>query len=202
MFAFRQPVPQILMVDDEGVERARIREKEVGSQIDPFIASMQPSPSALERARPMNSLCYRKSMYHRQRASPVRNAHASTEEKFISHLFVRLSGLLLSGSRPPRSRRPSSGAPSLSRGRIRIGLNLQSCRAGCRRRDLMMPHAMNEGLMREAGLSLRPITIPILLRAERLRGYSRRHINAACFVLCMRACPEALFWRSGGREGV
>ena len=114
----------------------------------------------------MNSLCYRGSMYHRQRASSVRNAHASTEEKFISHLFVRLSGLLLSGSRPHRSRRPSVRPPvrprSLSRGRIRIGLNLQSCRAGCRRRrrrrDLMMPHAMNEGGPyaggREAGLGL------------------------------------------------
>lgn len=48
--------------------------------------------------------------------------------------------------------------------------------------------------MREGGrpvsvsVSLRPITIPILLRAERLGGYSRRHINAACFVLCMHAC--------------
>ena len=104
----------------------------------------------------MNSLCYLGSMYHRQRASSVRNAHASTEEKFISHLFVRLSGLLLSGSRPPRSK-PPVRPRSLSRGRIRIGLNLQSCRAGCRR-DLMMPHAMNEGGPyaggREAGLGL------------------------------------------------
>ena len=62
--------------------------------------------------------------------------------------------------------------------------------------------------MREGGrpvsvsVSLRPITIPILLRAERLGGDSRRHINAACFVPCMHAClPEALFWRSGRING-
>ena len=78
----------------------------------------------------------------------------------------------------------------------------------------MMPHAMNEGgpyaggralCGREAApvsVSLRPITVPsccVLNDLGDIPGDTLMPL--VLYHVCMRACPEALFWRSGRING-
>ena len=85
---------------------------------------------------------------YRGRAPTMRNAHARRRNSSRICLCcpsdIRLSAAAALLTRPSiASALRYARTPSLAHCRFRIGLNLQSCRRASR--DLMMPHAMNEG---------------------------------------------------------